>query len=286
MRHTYECQLRWADMDLLGHVNNVRYIDYLQEARIDFFRVHHGFTGRLSREEAVLVVGHEVEFVAPLVFRRRPVYVDTWVSRVRMASFTMSYEVWSPQEGSGERVVHLRASTVLAPYLFDRGRPRRLTGEERGFLEPFLAEEAPRAALEKSGTPRFTAPIQIRFTDVDIFGHVNNVRYFELFQEARIQYLMSLHHRGEMWSHHVVARTDVQYHRQVDFRHPPYDVHCWIAHLGSRSFTVAAELRDGDTVLAAAQVVMVTFDAETQRSAPMTEVQRQALAAELAAGRG
>ena len=32
--------MRWADMDLLGHVNNVTYVDYLQEARVDMLRVH------------------------------------------------------------------------------------------------------------------------------------------------------------------------------------------------------------------------------------------------------
>ena len=38
MRHVYECPLRWADLDLLGHVNNVIYVDYLQEARVDMMR--------------------------------------------------------------------------------------------------------------------------------------------------------------------------------------------------------------------------------------------------------
>ena len=40
MRHVYECPVRWADLDALGHVNNVVYVDYLQEARVDMFRSH------------------------------------------------------------------------------------------------------------------------------------------------------------------------------------------------------------------------------------------------------
>ena len=39
-RHIYLCPMRWADMDSLGHVNNVTYVDYLQEARVDMLRVH------------------------------------------------------------------------------------------------------------------------------------------------------------------------------------------------------------------------------------------------------
>ncbi len=38
MRHVYRCPTRWADLDLLGHVNNVVYVDYLQEARVDLVR--------------------------------------------------------------------------------------------------------------------------------------------------------------------------------------------------------------------------------------------------------
>ncbi|MGX1474786.1 UNVERIFIED_CONTAM: acyl-CoA thioesterase FadM [Streptomyces canus] len=36
MRHIYRCPLRWADMDAYGHVNNVVFLRYLEEARIDF----------------------------------------------------------------------------------------------------------------------------------------------------------------------------------------------------------------------------------------------------------
>ena len=40
MRHVFQCPMRWADMDLQGHVNNVIYVDYLQEARVDMLRAH------------------------------------------------------------------------------------------------------------------------------------------------------------------------------------------------------------------------------------------------------
>ncbi|MFD8086272.1 acyl-CoA thioesterase, partial [Kitasatospora sp. NPDC059722] len=35
-RHIYACPLRWSDMDAFGHVNNVVFLRYLEEARIDF----------------------------------------------------------------------------------------------------------------------------------------------------------------------------------------------------------------------------------------------------------
>ncbi len=36
MSHHYRCPLRWGDMDAQGHLNNAAFVDYLQEARVDY----------------------------------------------------------------------------------------------------------------------------------------------------------------------------------------------------------------------------------------------------------
>jgi acyl-CoA thioester hydrolase len=136
VRHVYYCPLRWADMDSLGHVNNVTYVDYLQEARVDMLAVHAPETGGEALAEGVVVVRHEVEFVAPLVFRPDPVRIETWVSRIRAASFTMRYEILD-ELPDGERRVYTRASTVLTPFVFATERPRRVSQEEKDVLERF-----------------------------------------------------------------------------------------------------------------------------------------------------
>ncbi len=140
MRHVYYCPLRWADMDPLGHVNNVTYVDYLQEARVDMLDVHAPVTGGEALAEGVVVVRHEVEFVAPLQFRREPVRIETWVGAIKAASFTMRYEILD-QTDDGDRHVYTRASTVLTPFVFATERPRRIRAEERAVLEQFLEKE-------------------------------------------------------------------------------------------------------------------------------------------------
>lgn len=137
MRHVYYCPLRWADMDSLGHVNNVTYVDYLQEARVDMLAVHAPASGGEELAEGVVVVRHEVEFVAPLVFRPEPVRIETWVTRIRAASFTMAYEILDELPDGGRRV-YTRATSVLTPFVFAEERPRRIRPEERDVLARFL----------------------------------------------------------------------------------------------------------------------------------------------------
>jgi acyl-CoA thioester hydrolase len=144
VRHVYYCPLRWADMDSLGHVNNVTYVDYLQEARVDMLAVHAPETGGEALAEGVVVVRHEVEFVAPLVFRPDPVRIETWVSRIRAASFTMRYEILD-ELPDGERRIYTRASTVLTPFVFATERPRRISNAENDVLQGFYeADEGAR----------------------------------------------------------------------------------------------------------------------------------------------
>lgn len=132
MRHIYECPLRWSDMDAFGHVNNVVFMRYLEEARIDLmFRLARqadsgAFTG------GSVVARHEVDYLRPLVHRHEPVTVETWVSKLGRASVTVSYEIRDPE------VVYVRASTVVVPYDLEAARPRRLSEEERSFLEAYV----------------------------------------------------------------------------------------------------------------------------------------------------
>lgn len=279
MRHTYSGQLRWADLDLLGHVNNVTYVDLLQEARIAFFGQHRSIAASPETAEGIVVVKHAVDFLNPLTLSSTTILVDTWVARVRAGTFTLAHEIYREDETG--RTVYARASTELAPFVFATASPRRLTQQEKDFLAPYLEELPERAPIGAGGSSRHVYPLRLRWSELDPYRHANNVHYYEYFQEARVAYIRHLHTRGEVWSQNVIARMDVEYVRPLHYRAEPYEVHSWVSGMGTKSYTIVHEIRDGETVLARARVVMVTFDVETQRAAPMTEPQRAAFAAEL-----
>lgn len=145
-------------MDAFGHVNNVVYLRYLEEARVDFiWRLAPGddsgaFTG------GVVVARHEISYLRPLVHRHAPVTIELWVKETGAAFITLGYEV------KDEDTVYARASTMIVPYDLERGRPRRLTSEEEGFLVKYredaagAAEAAPEAAGSAAATGRDEQP--------------------------------------------------------------------------------------------------------------------------------
>ncbi len=279
VRHRYVCPVRWADLDLLGHVNNVRYVDYLQEARVDLLRAHRwsGDTGGTAAGEAlaegIVVVRHEVSYRAPLHFDLEPVLIECWVTDLRAASFTMAYEVFREDPATGERTVFLEASTLLAPFRFDSERPRRLSAAERAALETYVEPlDAPpsrpvRVPVQVAPSPEGHYPVHVRFSDVDVYRHVNNVVYFEYFQEARILFFARLGRDapGSEQVGMVVAQIDVDYVAPITLRQAPYD--CWsrVTRVGRTSMTMESQIVDGEQVLASARAVLVFFDKVTER---------------------
>jgi acyl-CoA thioester hydrolase len=114
-------------MDAYGHVNNVVFLRYLEEARIDFlFRPDKDF------KQGSVVSRHEIDYKRQLVHRHSPVDIELWVTEIRAASFTLTYEV------KDDDLVYVRASTVIVPFDFAAQRPRRITDEEREFLEEYM----------------------------------------------------------------------------------------------------------------------------------------------------
>jgi acyl-CoA thioester hydrolase len=227
--------------------------------------------------EGVVVVRHEVDYLAPLAFRRTPVSIDVWVTEVRAASFTLAYEVFDDHP-DGSRVVYLRARSALAPYVFADESPRRITQAERAVLDG-LRDERPeprpragRLPRDDGEAPRHRYECQVRFSDVDLYRHVNNVKYFEYLQEARID-LLRLEERsaGEPEVSVVVVAVDVEYNRPILLRYDPYPIDTWVEGVGRSSLTLGSEVTDGREVLARARAVVVGFDATSSRARPLPE---------------
>jgi acyl-CoA thioester hydrolase len=133
-RHVFPCPLRWADMDAYGHVNNVAFLRYLEEARIDLMFRLAPEEGSATFAGGSVVARHEIAYLRPLVHRHEPVTIETWVTDITAASMTLGYEV---KDGA---TVYARAATVVVPYDLAHQRPRRITAAERAFLERYRDE--------------------------------------------------------------------------------------------------------------------------------------------------
>jgi len=124
---------RFSDLDPLGHVNNVVFHDYLQEARVGLLhdtRLVHG------QGFSQVVVKQEITHRKPLLLAPEPVVIETWVAHLGNTSYTLRYRIID-EHGD----VAAEASTVLAVVDQESGRPVRMVAELRAVLEPLRIQE-------------------------------------------------------------------------------------------------------------------------------------------------
>lgn len=127
-------QVRWSDVDLFGHVNNAAFLRYLDDARFTLFpRMGVDEVGAMTAS-LLVVVKHEIDYLAPIRFRPAPVVVEVWVPRLGRSSVDFAYEILDG-DGPGAAVA-LRARSRMVQLDSATYRPRPFTDEER---EVFMA---------------------------------------------------------------------------------------------------------------------------------------------------
>lgn len=274
---SHDARERWSDLDAQGHVNNAIYLDYLQEARVAFF----GASGGTLLADGIVVVSHSLEYLLPISYDGNPVTVELCVASVGGAKFELAYELVHDAQ------VRARARTVLCPYDFASGAPLRLPDAERDHLmahhrdvEPL--REVPIVALGERG---FASPIATRWSDLDSYAHVNNVKFFDFVQQARIEMTtaadpsMARMGAGSGSEHAwLVARQDLAFVNQMPYSADPYEARTAVLRFGTTSLTLGCELlnpRD-ETVFSRSTTVLVCAD-ETGRARPLPESTRARL---------
>jgi acyl-CoA thioester hydrolase len=117
--------------------------------------------------------------------------------------------------------------------------------------------------------------IEIRWRDMDAFGHVNNAVFLTYLEEVRDEFLArALSPAGSSWDF-VLVRVAIDYRRELTQADDVISTSSRLVSLGTSSVTTREEIRTLDGELAAeAESVMVARDRDTGRSRPMTEVER------------
>lgn len=127
-----------------------------------------------------------------------------------------------------------------------------------------------------------TSPVTIRFSDLDLFGHVNNAVYLTYFEEARVKYFDEVVGYDYDWSKEgvILARFEVDFILPVLFKDEVFiRTHC--CRIGTKSFDLAYELfrikDQKEILLASATSVMVMYDYSAKKSILLSEEWRSKL---------
>ncbi len=135
----------------------------------------------------------------------------------------------------------------------------------------------------------------LRWSDMDAYGHVNNVQFLRLLEDARVVLFAAegSDEGGSVVSTGlIVARQQIEYLVPLVYRPAPVAIDMWLSSMSAASFDLGHEVLDDaateagleagsgrPTVYARAEVTLVPYDLERHRPRRLTESERTSLEA-------
>jgi acyl-CoA thioester hydrolase len=116
--------------------------------------------------------------------------------------------------------------------------------------------------------------VEIRWSDVDAFGHVNNAAYSIYLEECRDEWLDAALGDGEAASDFVLARVAIDFRRELRLEDDVVLVCCRLERIGTSSVTTREAILAGEEVAAEAESVLVARNRESGGSRPLSDVER------------
>ena len=125
----------------------------------------------------------------------------------------------------------------------------------------------------------FKMKLEIRWSDMDQLGHVNNAKYLTYFEQARIEYLHEVCQWNWTETGAILANAYVDYHRPVVYPAATY-VYVRVSKMGNKSFElsymIVSEIGEKEKIMTTGYTTLVLFDYDTKTSVSIPDrIRRQ-----------
>ena len=134
---------------------------------------------------------------------------------------------------------------------------------------------------------RFSTSVAVRWSDMDLYGHVNNARVVTLLEEARTGLLFdeaARHGAASLAEGMVGVTVSVRYRRPLVYSTAPAPAALWVSELRAASFALDYELLDGaGDVAVTARTRMAPYSPTERRPRRLDAPERDFLATYLVA---
>ena len=127
---------------------------------------------------------------------------------------------------------------------------------------------------------RHRTTLQVRFRDIDAFGHVNNAVFFSYVELARIRYLIDVLEPDQPFERLplILARVELDYRSPILFGEEVV-VETRVDRIGRTSFDMSHRMTEasGGRLVGDVQSVLVTYDYAAARAMPVPDDWRRLL---------
>ncbi|PRY61376.1 acyl-CoA thioester hydrolase [Knoellia remsis] len=129
----------------------------------------------------------------------------------------------------------------------------------------------------------YRTEVPLRWSDMDAYGHVNNVQYLRLLEDARVIGFREWFgtEKSVVDAGVVVSRHEIEYVAPLTYRPQPIEVDMWVTGVFGAGFNLGYAVRDpealGEKVYAVAETGLVLYDFRAEVPRRLSEGEREVL---------
>ena len=131
MKVVHKIEVRFADIDVMGHVNNAIYLSYFEQARMKFFEELIGNEWDWETN-GILLARNEIDYRAPVLLNDQ-VSVETSILEMGNKSMTLGYSV--VVERGGDKIICTEGKSVLVAFDYHKRKTQPIPEEWRKKLD-------------------------------------------------------------------------------------------------------------------------------------------------------
>ena len=144
--HRCEVEVRLSDTDAMGHVNNARYLTYVEIARVAYHEAVIGKPlplGVHGAEEGMILAEIRMTYRAQAYFGER-LTVETRIDRIGNTSFTMVHRVTAPESRYGAARLVATSEAILVSFDYGTDQPIPVPDDWRAAIAAYEGWEPAR----------------------------------------------------------------------------------------------------------------------------------------------
>lgn len=125
-------QIRFSDIDLMGHVNNAVYLNYFEYARMDYFKSLLGEKWDWE-EKGILLANNQIDYIKPVLLNDK-VEIRTRCLNIGTKSFELAYDLYVMH--ASETTIYTKGTSILVCFNYKTRSTIEVPNEFRKLIQP------------------------------------------------------------------------------------------------------------------------------------------------------
>jgi acyl-CoA thioester hydrolase len=133
-KHKTPIQLRFKDIDKMGHVNNANYLTYIELARVKYFEEVVDVDENWSDIHGLILAHISVDYKQPIFLNDR-IFVYTRCAKLGTKSIELAWVIVNEKNGTEETVA--QGNAILVCYDYSAHKTIEIPQDQRKKIETF-----------------------------------------------------------------------------------------------------------------------------------------------------